>query len=131
MLKKPTKSIEEIFGRDGRYPLEAVQFVREGLNFAVERFYPGRSTSEGPRHVSGRQLCEALLELARNRWGLMAFSVLHNWNIRGTRDFGEIVFLLVDHGWMQKQPTDSIDDFDKVFDFAQLLQGDFSISQDE
>jgi len=129
MLKKPTKSMEEIFAEDGRYPLDAVQFVREGLNHSVQKYHP-EEESDAPRHISGEQLCEGLRELAWKRWGLMAKSVLNRWNIRATRDFGEIVFLLVNHGWMQKEPQDSIEDFADVYDFNEAFQGDFEISMD-
>jgi len=129
MLKKPTKSMEEIFAEDGRYPLEAVQFVREGLNHSVRKYH-SEENPDAPRHISGEQLCEGLRELARKRWGLMAKSVLNRWNIHATRDFGEIVFLLVNHGWMQKEPHDCIEDFADVYDFDAAFQGDFEISLD-
>ena len=129
MLKKPTKSLEEIFAEDGRYSLDAMQFVREGLNHSVQKYHP-EEESDAPRHIRGEQLCEGLRELALKRWGLMAKSVLDGWRIHTTRDFGEIVFLLVDNGWMQKEPHDCIDDFDDVYDFNQAFQGDFEISMD-
>jgi uncharacterized repeat protein (TIGR04138 family) len=129
MENKPTKSIEEIFAENGRYPLDAVQFVREGLNHSVKKFHP-EEEPDAPRHISGEQLCKGLLELAWDRWGLMAKSVLNRWNLNTTRDFGEIVFLLVENGWMQKEPNDSIEDFVNVYDFNQAFQGDFEISLD-
>jgi len=120
MKQEPEKSIEEIFAEDGRYPLEAVRFVREGLNHTLEHCckpQPDGSLSE-PRHVSGAELCQGLRDLAQKRWGALARSVLKKWNITTTRDFGEIVFLLVNHNWMLKQPDDDIEDFDDVYDFA-------------
>ena len=72
-----------------------------------------------PHHISGEQLCQGIRELAIRRWGLMARSVLNHWNIKATRDFGEIVFLLVENNWMQKEPDDTISDFDDVYDFAE------------
>ncbi len=69
------------------------------------------------RHVSGQQLCEVIRDIARERWGLMARSVLARWGVTTTEDIGQIVFALVNNGWLQKQPTDSIDDFNQVFTF--------------
>ena len=57
----------------------------------------------------------------------MACSVLRRWNIHATRDFGEIVFLMVDNGWMQKEPDDKIDDFDSVYDFTEAFRDSFKI----
>ncbi|MCP4713003.1 MAG: hypothetical protein GY869_30615 [Planctomycetes bacterium] len=130
MIKKPERSIEEIFSEDKRYPLEAVQFVREGLNHSVAKFHADGGESGTVRHVSGAQLCEGLLELALKRWGLMARSVLEKWNIKQTRDFGEIVFLLVNNGWMQKEPSDRLDDFDNVYDFKKAFRQGFDLSLD-
>ena len=130
MLEKPEKSIEEIIVADGRYPLAAVQFVREGLNHTVSKWHGPSSDPSGRRHVSGAQLCEGLRELALKRWGLMARQVLRRWHITSTRDFGEIVFLLVNNGWMQKEPEDSLEDFDDVYDFAVAFDRQFEIFLD-
>ncbi|KPK77635.1 MAG: hypothetical protein AMJ79_02520 [Phycisphaerae bacterium SM23_30] len=130
MVKKPQRSIEEIFREDNRYPLEAVQFVREGLNHAVAKFHRQGAQTGTVRHVSGAQLCAGLRELALKRWGLMARSVLAKWNIKRTRDFGEIVFLLVENGWMQKEPQDRIEDFEDVYDFQKAFQRGFEMSPD-
>jgi len=129
-FKKPQKSIETIVDEDGRYPLEAVQFIREGLNHTVEKYRSRDASTGSRRHVSGVQLCQGLRELALQRWGPMARFVLKNWNITTTRDFGEIVYLLVDNGWMQKEPTDSVEDFEHAYDFAEAFDDEFDFSSD-
>jgi len=128
--KKPNKSIEDIIQQDGRYPPQAVQFVREGLNHTVQKYHTGTAKPGGRRHVSGPQLCQGIRELALQRWGPLARSVLKHWNITATRDFGEIVFLLVSNGWMQKEPSDSVDDFDDVYDFDEAFDDDFEIASE-
>jgi uncharacterized repeat protein (TIGR04138 family) len=132
---KPKKTIEQIIEQDGRYPLEAVQFIREGLNFTVTHYFGDHVETDDAersqlRHVSGDQLCEGLRQLALQRWGLMAKSVLAQWNIHRTRDFGEIVFLLVNNDWMHKQPRDAIEDFDEIYDFTQAFEKEFEIALD-
>ena len=128
MPDKPSKTIEQIIHEDGRYPLQAVQLVREGLNCTVETLHPDADPATPQRrHVTGPELCLGLRALARDRWGLMARMVLQHWNITGTRDFGEIVFLLVDHGWMRREPHDRIEDFDHVYDFTQAFDDDFHL----
>ena len=125
MAKKSLKDIELIIIEDGRYPPEAVQFVREGLHHTMEKHCPEGGQSGQRRHVTGAQLCQGLRELALKRWGMLAPTVLKRWNITKTRDFGEIVFLLINNGWMQKEPTDNIEDFESVYDFADAFDSDF------
>jgi len=83
------------------------------------------------RHVSGRQLCWAIRDVALERWGLMARSLLASWNITSTHDIGAIVFALVEHGWLQKQPDDRIEDFDRVFTFAEAFDKHYRLRCDE
>lgn len=131
MQNKPNKTIEEILRQDGRYPPEAVHFVRDGLAHAIKRFHPEvAGDPNARRHVSGGQLCQSLRELCLQRWGLMTCSVLRRWNINGTVDFGEIVFLMIDNGWMQKEPDDCLEDFDEVYDFDEAFAKKFDIPPD-
>ncbi|MGD8451099.1 MAG: hypothetical protein PVJ57_04720 [Phycisphaerae bacterium] len=104
---------------DGRYPPGAYIFVQDGLEFTNKMVdSPDRPP---PRHVTGRELCEGLRELALRRWGMLARAVLNQWNIRGTRDFGEIVYFLVEFDQMATQESDTIADFDEVFDFDEAF----------
>ncbi len=67
----------------------------------------GRADEEetGPqRHVTGQELCEAIRRYALEQYGYMAKMVLNNWGLRGTGDFGEIVFNLIRIGRMRKTP---------------------------
>ena len=131
MAKRPVKTIDEVFSEDGRYCLEAVKFVREGYSYTVSKLQPEKTGRRGERHVSGAQLCEGLRDLAAKRWGLLARSVMQHWNITKTRDFGEIVFMMVNSGFMKKQPQDRIEDFDDIYDFKHAFDLDFQILSDE
>ena len=132
MAREPKKSIKQVIDADGRYPLPAVQFVREGLSRTVELLYPQSdpNDAESRRHVSGPELCHGLRQLAFDRWGMLARSVLQRWNITETKDFGEIVFLLIESGWMQKEPQDCLEDFENVYDFAAAFESDFEITDE-
>ncbi len=79
------------------------------------------------RHVTGQQLCVTLRDIAIERWGLLARSVLEHWGVYSTLDFGRIVFALVDNQILSKQPTDSLRDFDRVFDFAEAFDRRYRI----
>jgi uncharacterized repeat protein (TIGR04138 family) len=105
------KSLDEIAKADGRYNAKALKFVYEGLGFTL------KNVSCEPGHVSGQILCEGLRQLALKKWDTLALLVLNNWGVNSTRDFGEIVYLMIDYEWMSSQPTDTIDDFNDVYDF--------------
>jgi len=77
------------------------------------------------RHVTGRELCWGLRDYALGRWGMLARVVLESWNIRCSRDFGRIVFGFIDLNMMQKQPEDTIEDFDEVYSFAEAFDEPF------
>jgi len=82
------------------------------------------------RHVTGQQLCWATRDVALERWGLMARSVLARWGIKSSEDVGAIIFALVDHHWLQKQPTDTLTDFDNVFCFDEAFDRSYKIESE-
>ncbi len=102
---------------DGRYPLDAFDFLHEGLAYTTAKVHGHEPTGQ-PRHVTGQQLCIGLRDYARHRWGRLARLVLNHWNIRATIDFGEMVFLLVRHGVLGMQDSDQLEHFADVYDFA-------------
>ncbi len=107
------------------YPIEAFAFVRDGLNFAVQRVHDDpESLPEEDRHISGQQLCLGLRELAIERYGLMAPVVLEHWRVRRTFDFGRIVFTMIDAGLMTKTSNDTLEDFQAVYDFDEAFSHD-------
>lgn len=79
------------------------------------------------RHISGKDLCWGLRDYALEQWGLMAPAVLHSWGITQTRDFGRMVFALVNKGILQKQPEDNPDDFDDVYSFDKAFSSAYKI----
>lgn len=113
------KTPEEIAKQDSRYYPQAIKFVYEGLG------YTAKEVATKPTHVSGQTLCEGLRKLALEKWGRLAMLVLNTWQVKTTRDFGEIVYLMIKHEWMSAQPTDSIDDFNDVYDFKTVFKDQF------
>jgi uncharacterized repeat protein (TIGR04138 family) len=118
------KSLEELAKDSGKYPVDAFNFVREGLKFTVTR--QNQNTQE-EKHITGQDLCWGLRDFALKRWGLLASVVLHNWNISSTMDFGKIVFYMVDAGWMAKKEEDTINDFNDVYDFRSAFDTNLTI----
>ncbi|MGA1979646.1 MAG: Minf_1886 family protein [Sedimentisphaerales bacterium] len=113
------KKLEEIAREDSRFSPNALKFVYEGLGYTAKKI------PTEPHHVTGQTLCEGLRKLAIEKWGRLAMLTLRVWNIKTTRDFGEIVYLMIKHGWMSAQPTDSIDDFNDVYDFKTVFKDQF------
>lgn len=101
--------------RNPRYQEAAYVFVLSALNYVLERL------SE-PRHITGREMAEGVRDLALDRFGPMARTVLEHWGIESTGDVGEIVFALVEAGVLIKQDEDSRTDFNDVFDFDDAFE---------
>jgi len=113
-------SLDELSQKDGRYNPAAVRFVYEALGYTATKI------ADQPGHVTGQALCEGLRQLALKKWGRLAMLVLNSWRVKNTRDFGEIVYLMIKHKWMRAQPTDSIDDFNDIYDFKTIFKDQFT-----
>ena len=113
------EKLENIAREDGRFSPQAIRFIYEGLGHTTKK------AVDEPYHVSGQALCKGLRKLALEKWGRLAMLVLNSWNVKTTRDFGEIVYLLIKHKWMSAQPTDTIDDFNDVYDFKTIFKDQF------
>jgi uncharacterized repeat protein (TIGR04138 family) len=101
-----------------RYDEAAFIFVLAALNHVLERL-------PGPRHISGRELTFGVRDLALERFGPMARTVLEHWGIEDTRDVGRIVFALVECNVLIKQEEDTAADFEDVFDFDEAFDSPY------
>ncbi|HEX9282817.1 MAG TPA: Minf_1886 family protein [Gemmatimonadales bacterium] len=121
-MSEPT-TLEEAFARigrqDGRYHERGYLFVLAALEFAQGKL-PAR------RHLSGGELAWACRDLALEQFGLLAPTVLRHWGIMRTEDLGRIVFTLIDVGLLARQPSDKVEDFDRVYDFAAVFRAGYS-----
>ncbi len=109
---------ERLLMHDPRYDERAYAFVLAALEEVVAHL-PRR------RHVSGRELAEGCRLMALRMWGPLAKTVLHHWNLRSTRDIGEIVFNLLDVGILSKDETDAREDFDDLYDFTRVFETNY------
>jgi uncharacterized repeat protein (TIGR04138 family) len=114
--------IQEVVGqicrRHPRYAEKAFYFVLDALHRHLH-------TLSAPRHVTGEELAESARRVALDRFGPLARTVLEHWGIHSTTDIGEIVFLLVDHGVLTKQESDSRADFDGLYSFEQAFESEY------
>lgn len=107
----------------------AFEFVREGLGYTATSIHGPLTQSQQPlpmavlrsRHITGQQLCEGLRQLAVKRYGMLAGVVLRRWGLRGTDDFGVVVYKLIDDGDLRPNADDRFEDFVDVFDFEEAF----------
>jgi len=112
------ETVARICDKDSKFDIEAYYFVREGLDYAAEKYKDG----ETRRHVTGQELCEALREYALDEFGPAAFMVLTEWNLTKTDDFGEIVYRLINEGVFGKEQKDSKEDFKGLYSFEEAFK---------
>lgn len=110
--------MDRIRVRESRFDERAFLFVLAAIEFCQQRL-PER------RHLTGRELAVGCRDLALDRYGVLARSVLEHWGLVSSASIGEVVFALVDVGLLSAQPTDSKADFIDVFDFGDAFDRNY------
>ncbi len=113
-MKDLVHRLSKILENDKSYKPEAYLFVVAALGRVLQ-------TLREPRHVTGRELLEAIREEAEEQFGPMARAVFEHWGAKNSLDFGVIVFKMVDEGILSKTETDSLDDFKDAVFFESLF----------
>ena len=108
--------VHAIREKDPRFRREAYEFVMRGLEHTTQRVVGPR------RHVSGQELLRGLIDLARQDYGELAWTVFNEWGVTRSEDFGAIVFLLVEDGLLGRQDNDSPEDFHGGLDLKAELE---------
>src|SRR5690349_2872327 len=109
------EKVHAICERDPRFRREAYEIVLRALETTTSRVVGER------RHVSGQELLQGIVDLAREEFGELAWTVFNEWGITRSEDFGAIVFALVGEGLLGRQPDDSIQDFEGGIDVKSAL----------
>jgi uncharacterized repeat protein (TIGR04138 family) len=117
------EAVELILTRDRRYSRDAYTFVREALDYTQKLI--GKETQGQVRHVSGRELLDGIRQFALQQFGPMVITVFEEWGVRHSRDFGEIVFNMVEIGLLAKTDKDTREDFQNGYDFAEIFRKPF------
>src|SRR6267154_4519188 len=135
--------LELVLAKDTRYHRDAYQFLREALDYTQKKAgkeyrvpSEARDTTveetkavvpkeEDQKHVSGQELLEGIRDYALKEFGPMVTTVFEEWGIRSCKDFGEMVFLLVDHRILRKTDKDSHADFENGYDFHDAFRKPF------
>ncbi len=124
-----------VLARDSRYTIHAYAFVFEALEHTKQLRREDRARRSRTRkpsgHVTGRELCLGLRDLALKQYGLLTITVLAQWGIHSTSDIGEIVYNLIASGDFEKTPGDARSDFDLVFDFDDAFRRSYVMPLDD
>jgi uncharacterized repeat protein (TIGR04138 family) len=103
---------------DSRFDRRAYEFVRLGLDHTVKELRKrDAARAEKSRHVTGPELLDGLRVYALDQYGPLAKTVLNAWGITRCRDFGDIVFNLIEYNVFSKTENDRREDFADIFDF--------------
>jgi uncharacterized repeat protein (TIGR04138 family) len=117
------KAVDQARAKDSRYAPEAYLFLREALDYT--RKLIAKDGRGRRRHVSGQELLGGIREYALEQFGPMAITVLNEWGVHTGADFGEIVFNLIDAGWLAKTKEDSKADFEGGYSFDDAFRQPF------
>ncbi|HMJ64768.1 MAG TPA: Minf_1886 family protein [Candidatus Binatia bacterium] len=120
------ETLERILQSDSRYHRNAYLFLREGLDHTHKKL--GKDGKDVIQHVTGQELLAGLREYALQQFGPMAMMVLDEWGVRRCEDWGEIVFIMIEHSLLAKTDTDSREDFAGGYDFFEALRQPFCVS---
>ena len=117
------ETVDFIVAKDTRFARDAYTFVREALDFTQK--LAGKETRGAIRHVSGQELLAGIRKFALEQFGPMAATVFDEWGVKSCRDFGEIVFNMVEIGLLAKTEKDTRDDFQNGYNFTDAFQKPF------
>lgn len=112
------EKLDKIIKKDKRYSPEAYIFTIEALYYKLAKI--GKK-----RHLTAKELLDGIVELGKEKYGLLSLEIFRSWGCRTTDDFGEIVFSLIEIGEFSKTPEDKKEDFHNVFDLEEKLKKEY------
>jgi uncharacterized repeat protein (TIGR04138 family) len=115
--------LDQVLATDNRYHRDAYHFIREALDFTQK--IVGRENAGKVRHVTGQELLNGLRQYALQQYGPMAVTLFEEWGVNHCKDFGEIVFNMVETGLLAKTEKDSREDFRDGYDFTEAFRKPF------
>lgn len=130
-MNDPNRDFNEVIRTiredDPRYARGAYYFLRQALDYSLKELHK-RGELDRSNHLSGQQLLQGIRLYAIDQYGPMARTVLEHWGIKNCRDFGNIVFNLVECRVLGKTDEDSPEDFNAGYTFKDAFDRDFEPS---
>jgi uncharacterized repeat protein (TIGR04138 family) len=112
--------LDKILTRHPAYSRDAYHFLREALDFTQKQI--SKENKGKVRHVTGQELLDGIRQHAIQQFGPMTKTVFEEWGIRECKDFGEMVFNMVEGGLLAKTEKDSREDFRDGYDFTEVFE---------
>ena len=75
--------------------------------------------------MTPKELLSGVREYALVQFGPMAITVLEEWGVKKSGDFGDLVFNMVEAGLLKKTEKDSREDFQNGYDFMDAFAKPF------
>ncbi|MGJ8638210.1 MAG: Minf_1886 family protein [Opitutaceae bacterium] len=127
-MNDPNRDFNEVIRtirrEDPRYSRGAYFFLRQALDFSLKEMHK-KGDLDKSNHLSGQQLLEGIRLYAIDQYGPMARTVLNYWGISKCRDFGNIVFNLVECRVLGKTDQDSPEDFNDGYSFKDAFDSPY------
>ena len=115
--------VEKLYAQDPKFARDAYHFTREALDFTQKLI--SRENKGTVRHVTPQELLDGIRQYSLQQYGPMTVTVLGEWGIKNCRDFGEIVFNMIESGLLAKTEKDSREDFQNGYDFTEAFHKPF------
>jgi len=116
--------VDLIVREDSRYQSGAYHLIRRALDYTLNNIQE-KETNPHPRHITGAELSFGIRDYALEQYGPLALTLLNEWGIRETKDFGNIVFNLVEYEVFGKTEEDDPKDFNSVYSFDEAFKEPF------
>lgn len=118
------QAVSIITASDDQHPPQSYYFLREALNFTLDRAKEkhGENAAE---HVDAKEFLFGYRDYALREFGPLAWSIMRDWHIHHCTDVGKMVFLLIEHGVMGKNADDHPDDFTEVYHMEMALRAPY------
>ena len=101
------------------------QFHEDAYLFLLSAFEDFLQVFGENRQLEGKELAHGVRQLALQRFGPMAKTVLEHWGINRTEDLGDIVYALIDCGILVRESGDCMEDFCDVFDCVEVFEKNY------
>ena len=115
--------IDRLAAQHERFKRDAFYYVARAIESAHDRI---KKKEHRKRHISGRELVQEIVRLARAEFGYLAWTVFREWGWDSTEAIGDVVFIMVDNGILSARESDSPQDFVQVCDLAAVLERDYA-----
>ncbi len=102
--------------------MEERAYAEPAYAFLLEALADVRQELVRSGHVSGVELLDGIARLGAERYGPLAAMVFREWGIASSRDFGNMVYELIERGVLFQQDEDTIEEFMGGAPYAEIFE---------